>query len=46
MTASARPADLDGVLRAAARELDAAGVESPRLDARVLIAHALGLAPS
>ncbi|MBI3517024.1 MAG: protein-(glutamine-N5) methyltransferase, release factor-specific, partial [Proteobacteria bacterium] len=45
MTAGALPADLDGVLRAAARELGAAGIESARLDARVLIAHALGLAP-
>jgi release factor glutamine methyltransferase len=37
--------DLDSVLRQAATRLGAAGVDSPRLDARVLIAHALGLTP-
>jgi len=38
-------ADLDGVLRAAAARLSAAGLDSARLDARVLVAHALGVAP-
>ncbi|HUA52173.1 MAG TPA: peptide chain release factor N(5)-glutamine methyltransferase [Candidatus Sulfotelmatobacter sp.] len=42
---SAPAADLDGVLRAAATRLNAVGIESARLDARVLIAHALGVAP-
>ena len=37
--------DLDSVLRGAAARLDGAGIDSPRLDARVLVAHALGLAP-
>jgi release factor glutamine methyltransferase len=36
---------LDSVLRAATARLGAAGVAAPRLDARVLIAHALGVAP-
>jgi len=38
-------ADLDSVLRGAAARLGAAGIDSPRLDARVLVAHALGLSP-
>jgi release factor glutamine methyltransferase len=42
---SAPAADLDGVLRAAATRLTAVGIESARLDARVLVAHALGVAP-
>jgi release factor glutamine methyltransferase len=42
---TAAPGDLGGVLRAAAVRLGAAGLASPRLDARVLIAHALGIAP-
>lgn len=42
---SDRGADLGAVLRGAAARLGAAGLASPRLDARVLIAHALGIAP-
>jgi release factor glutamine methyltransferase len=38
-------ADLDSLLRGAAARLGAAGIATPRLDARVLIAHALGLVP-
>jgi release factor glutamine methyltransferase len=38
-------ADLESVLRGAAARLGAAGIDSPRLDARVLVAHALGLSP-
>jgi release factor glutamine methyltransferase len=39
---SAPPATVDALLRAAARELAAAS-ESPRLDAELLLAHALGV---
>jgi release factor glutamine methyltransferase len=42
---SAGHPDLGGVLRGAAARLGAAGLASPRLDARILIAHALGIAP-
>ncbi len=35
--------DVAGALRAATAQLGAAGIDQPRLDARVLIAHALGL---
>jgi len=42
---SATNVDLEFVLRGAAARLGAAGIESSRLDARVLVAHALGLAP-
>jgi release factor glutamine methyltransferase len=41
--AAARVGDL---LRAAARRLQAAGVELPHLEARLLLAHALGLTPT
>ena len=42
---TAAPGDLGGVLRGVAARLGAAGLAAPRLDARVLIAHALGIAP-
>ena len=44
MTADAVAADdVAGALRDATQKLGAAGIDQPRLDARVLIAHALGL---
>ena len=47
MTSAATPADdtIGGALAAATARLTAAGVDSPRLDARVLLAHVLGAAP-
>ncbi len=36
---------LDAVLRSATRRLEAAGVDAPAREARLLVAHALGVAP-
>lgn len=41
--ASAKPLTVAGARRAAAEQLRAAGIESPDLDARILVGHALGL---
>jgi release factor glutamine methyltransferase len=45
VTTGAPTSDVDGALRAAAARLVAAGVDTARLDARVLVAHALGVTP-
>ncbi|MBK5911422.1 protein-(glutamine-N5) methyltransferase, release factor-specific [Rhodothalassium salexigens] len=42
MSGAPRPARAGDLLRAAARRLNAAGVDSARLDAEVLLAHVLG----
>lgn len=44
--AAARPASVGAWLHAATRRLAAAGVDTPRLDARVLLAHVLGCDPA
>ncbi|GAB4083757.1 peptide chain release factor N(5)-glutamine methyltransferase [Myceligenerans cantabricum] len=40
------PADTDGLVRQAAQVLSDAGVGSPRVDAELLLAHALGVGPA